>query len=303
LAAPFEPKVGAAKQVDTMYCWHASPDLRVHPKLGAMPAPASLPWTQVLPAGHHADPFGIWKLWRFQTALRHEDLRSEARGVWDAEFDDVLLANGVPTPGGTATITGAYWESKVTGVNLNQLPWDTRQPTEADLAEYLPAEANLFGDKQPSVLVPPGKITAYVMLHHRGAEPAARVDVQTTLLYRVVPSWQPKATSTAWLPDPVGWTAAIANLLTDGTNPALSDEWKLADRDNPSHSPATDTAAGSPAVATFDVDLSAVKNKALVLLVAVVHSANDHVSLTELPLRDLTLASPHVAVRSVQVGT
>jgi hypothetical protein len=46
-----------------------------------------------------------------------------------------------------------------------------------------------------------------------------------------------------------------------------------------------------------------VKDKALVLLVAVVHSVNDEVSLTELPLRDLTLASPHVAVRSVLVRT
>lgn len=95
----------------------------------------------------------------------------------------------------------------------------------------------------------------------------------------------------------------MANLLTDGTNPVLPAGWVLADTADPRHSPATDTAAGSPAVATFDVNLSTVKDKALVLLVAVVHSANDHVSLTELPLRDLTLASPHVAVRSVQVRT
>jgi hypothetical protein len=304
LAAPFEPKIAdpadATKQIDTTYRWHASPDLRVHPKLGAMAAPASLPWTKAHPEGTHADRFGAWKLWRFQAALRCEDLRSEAKGVWYDEFDAVLLANGVPTPGGTATITKAYWESKVTGVNINRLPWDTPQPAEADLAEYLPAEANPFGDQQPSVLVPRGVITAYVMLHHRGATPAATADVQTTLLYRVVPSWHGKA-STAWLPGAVEWTASIADLLTDGTNSALPAGWVLADMADPRHSPATDTAAGSPAVTTFDVDLSTVKDKALVLLVAVVHSANDHVSLTELPLRDLTLASPHVAVRSVQV--
>jgi hypothetical protein len=62
-------------------------------------------------------------------------------------------------------------------------------------------------------------------------------------------------------------------------------------------------AAGSPAVVTFDVDLSAVKDKGLVLLVAVVDSKNDHVSLTESSLHDLTLASPHVVVRSVLVRT
>jgi hypothetical protein len=306
LTAPFEPKIAdpadATKQIDTTYRWHASPDLRVHPKLGPMAAPTSLPWTRTHPAGTPADRFGFWKLWRLQAALRRDDLRSEATGVWDAQFDAVLRANTVPTPGGTATITKAYWESKVTGANLTRLPWDTPRPTEADLAEYLPAESNPFGDRQPSVLVPRGVLTAYVMLHHRGAAPAASTDVQTTLLYRVVSSWQAKA-STAWLPGAVGWTAAIAALLKDGTNPALPAGWLLADTANPRHPPATDATAGSPSVATFDVDLGTVKDKALVLLVAVVHSVNDEVSLTELPLRDLTLASPHVAVRSVLVRT
>jgi hypothetical protein len=101
----------------------------------------------------------------------------------------------------------------------------------------------------------------------------------------------------------VGWTAAIAALLKNGTNPALPAGWILADTANPRHSPVDDVLAGSPAAATFDVDLSTVKDKGLVLLVAVVHSVNDEVSLTELPLRDLTLASPHVAVRSVLVRT
>ena len=304
LVAPFEPKIAdpadATKQIDTTYRWHASPDLRVHPKLGPMPAPASLPWTRALPAGASADKFGFWKLWRLQTALRHDDLRSKATGVWDADFDTVLQANGVPTPGGTNTITKPYWESKVTGANLTRLPWDSPQPTEADLIEYLPAEANPFGDRQPSVLAPKGVLTAYIVLHHRGAAPAALGDVQTTLLYRVAPKWQGKA-STDWLPGNVGWTAAIRDLLANGTNPALPAGWLLADPTNPRHSPASDVAAGAPAIATFDVNLGAVKDKAVVLLVAVVHSANDAVSLTELPLRDLARASPHVAVRSVLV--
>jgi hypothetical protein len=266
-----------------------------------MAAPTSLPWTRAHPAGTGAgDKFASWKLWRLQTALRHDDLRSKATGVWDADFDTVLQANGVPTPGGTNTITKPYWDSKVTGTNLARLPWDSPQPTEADLIEYLPAEANPFGDRQPSVLVPKGVLTAYIVLHHRGATPAAAADVQTTLLYRVVPSWQGKA-STAWLTGNVGWTAAIRDLLVNGTTPALPAGWLLADPGNPRHTPASDVAAGSPAIATFDVNLGTVKDKAVVLLVAVVHSANDAVSLTELPLRDLALASPHVAVRSVLV--
>ncbi len=306
VVAPFEPKIAdpadATRQIDTTYRWHASPDLRVHPKLGPMAAPTSLPWTRAKPAGTKADRFGFWKLWRFQTALRREDLRSEPTGRWDLEFDAVLRGNGVPTPGGNATINKAYWESKVTGANLTQLPWDTPRPSEADLAEYLPAESNPFGDRQPSVVVPPGTLTAYVLLHHRGATPAASADVQVTLLYRVVSKWQGKA-STAWVTGNVGWTAAIAKLLEDGTPPPPFAPWLLADTTTPRHSPVDDVLAGSPTVATFDVDLGAVKDKQLVLLVAVVHSANDHVTLTEAPLRDLTLASPHVAVRSVLVRT
>jgi hypothetical protein len=306
VVAPFEAKrpdpADATKQIDTTYRWHASPDLRVHPKLGPMAAPTSLPWTRANPAGTKADRFGFWKLWRFQTALRREDLRCEATGVWDAEFDAVLRTNGVPTPGATATITKGYWESKVAGANLTRLPWDTPRPSEADLVEYLPAEANPFGDRQPSVLVPHGVLTAYVLLHHRGAAPAASTDVQVTLLYRVVSKWQGKA-STAWVTGNVGWTTAIAALLKNGTTPALPAGWILADTATPRHSPVDDVLAGSPSAATFDVDLGTVKDKALVLLVAVVHSVNDEVSLTEAPLRDLTLASPHVAVRSVLVRT
>ena len=162
---------------------------------------------------------------------------------------------------------------------------------------------NPFGDRQPSVLVPRGVLTCYVMLHHRGAAPAASSDVQTTLLYRVVAGWQARASAVDWLPGPVGWTAAIATLLTDGTTPALPTGWLLADTGTPRHSPADPVAAGAPAVATFDVNLGTVNDKSLVLLVAVVHSADDHVSLTELPLRDLVLSSPHVAVRSVLVRT
>ena len=209
-------------QIDTTYRWHASPDLRVHPKLGPMAAPTSLPWTRAHPAGDRtADRFGSWRLWRFQTALRREDLRSEPTGVWDAEFDTVLRANGVPTPGGIATITKAYWESKVTGANLTRLPWDTPRPTEADLVEYLPAEIEPVRRPAAERARAPRRADLYVMLHHRGAAPAAQSDVQTTLLYRVVAGWQAKA-SAAWLPATVGWTAAIATLLKDGTHPAAA---------------------------------------------------------------------------------
>ena len=181
------------------------------------------------------------------------------------------------------TITKAYWESKVTGANLDRLPWDTPRPSEADLVEHLPAEMNPFGDRQPSVLVPRGVLTCHVMLHHRGAAPAASSDVQATLLYRVVAGWQARASAVGWLPGPVGWTAAIATLLTDGTHAGAAR--RLAPR---RHRHAA-TLAGrrrrrrrrrpSPPSTS---NLGTVNDSSLVLLVAVVHSANDHVSLTEL---------------------
>ena len=122
-----------------------------------------------------------------------------------------------------------------------------------------------------------------------------------TLLYRVVSKWQGKA-STAWVTGNVGWTAAIAALLKNGTNPALPAGWILADS-QPRHSPVDDSGRVLAGGGHVRRRPQHVKDKGLVLLVAVVHSVNDDVSLTELPLLFSTLASPHVAVRSVLVRT
>lgn len=308
LAAPFEAKVAdpadATKQIPVDFSWHSSPDLRVHPKLGAMAPPSSLPWSLAKPAGTPADPMGFWKLWRFQAALRNVDLRSEPTGTWDAEFDGVLQGNTAPVDAaGKTIINAAFWQSIVTGANAARLPWDTPVPTEADLAEYLPAETAPFGTDRPSVVVPKGRLTAYVMLHHRGAAAAPSTGVQATLLYRTVPHWQGKK-SVDWLTDPVGWTDAITALLTNGTAPSLGVVWKLAQTGAEARqSPAADVAAAMPSVATFEVDLSGaeIKDKTLVVLVAVVHSAADPVALTDVPLRQLVLSSPYVAVRSVAI--
>ena len=283
---------------------HTSPDLRVHPKLGRRwPRRASLPWTQAKPKGAANDPFGEWKLWRFQTALRNVDRRSEPSGTWDAEFDAVLRANGVPTPGGKATIDKPFWQSIVKAPNLARTPWDTALPTEADLAEFLPTETTTLTVDAPSVVVPLGTVTAEVLVHHRGFPAAPAGDVQVTLLVHLVPKWVTKKGSVDWLPGAVGWTTAVATLLQNGTNPALPAGWRLADTATPRRQPVADVAAGAPQAVSFDVDLGTVANGTLVLLAAIVHSANDHVTMAEAPIDQLTRTSPHVAVRSVVVRT
>ncbi|MGI8759491.1 MAG: hypothetical protein ACR2K0_09320, partial [Acidimicrobiales bacterium] len=303
LAAPFEPRVpdpaDATKTVATDYSWHASPDIRVHPKLGgAMAPPISLPWTMAKPSGAPADALGFWKLWRFQTALRNVDRRSEPTGIWDAEFESVLVANGAPTPAGVTTIDRPFWQSIVKAPNLTRLPWDTAQPTEADLAELLPLETTAVSVDTPSVQMPMGIVTAEVLLHHRGHPAAAAAGVQVTLLRRLVPKWQTKKSSD-WLPDPIGWTAAVTALLKNGTAPTLPTGWRLADTATPRRNPAADVAAGAPQIASFDLDLATgIEKGTLVILAAVVHAPGDPVTLAEAPLRQLALDRRHVAVRS-----
>jgi hypothetical protein len=305
LAAPFEPRVtdpaDATKTIPTDYSWHASPDIRIHPRLGEdMPAPAGN-LTEAKPAGDPAQRLGFWRLWRFQAALHRVDRRCEATGTWTAEFDAVLRANGAPTPAGVTTITPAFWDSIVQPPNLDQTPWDTASPTEADLAELLPAEARAVSPDRPSVEVPRGRLTVHVLVHHRGHPAAARAAVQVTLLRRLVSRWWTKK-SADWLPDPVGWTAAITDLLRNGTAPTLPAGWVLADTANARRNPVADVAAGAPQVATFNVELgTSIKAGTAVMFAAVIHDPADPVSLGDAPLRQLTLDRRHVAVRSVVV--
>ena len=191
LVAPFEPKIAdpadATRQIDTTYRWHASPDLRVHPKLGPMAAPTSLPWTRAHPAGAGtADRFGSWRLWRLQTALRHDDPRSRPNGVWDDTLDTVLRANGVPTPGGVPTITKAYWESKVTGANLHQLPSDTPAALRGRPRRAPPRRGRGRSTFAGRAYSSSGVLDTPKCAPPPGTAPAASSDLQSALLYRVV---------------------------------------------------------------------------------------------------------------------
>ena len=88
-------------------------------------------------------------------------------------------------------------------------------------------------------------LSAYVVVHHRGANPAAAGDIQATLLWRPIATWQTLA-STAWATGNVGWTAAITTLLTDGTPPGAITPWRLADTASSRHSAGADAIAGAP---------------------------------------------------------
>jgi hypothetical protein len=214
-----------------------------------------------------------------------------------------MRANAAPVVGGHANLTTAFWSGTVSGLNLARLPWDTPLPTEADLEEYLPARSTPLSLDAPSIIVPRGVLTAYVVVHHRGPSAIAAGSVQAALLYRVVGAWA-GTHSTDWLPGPVGWATPVTDLLTNGTAPPpLTGGWRLADA--PVRRPSTvDVVAGAPTVIPFDVTLTTadITNNVLVVLVAVVHSPSDPVTISDVPLQQLTLSSPHVAVRSIQIS-
>ena len=48
-----------------------------------------------------------------------------------------------------------------------------------------------------------------------------------------------------WLPGAVGWTAAVTDLLRNGTAPTLPAGWQLADPGNARRNPVADIAAGA----------------------------------------------------------
>jgi hypothetical protein len=90
----------------------------------------------------------------------------------------------------------------------------------------------------------------------------------------------------------------------DGASAALPAGWHYAGSTNATRRLALNGQTLDPlnaGVASFDLNLTGLRRDRLVLLVAVVRAGAD-VAIAEMPLRDLTLANPAVAVRAVRIA-
>jgi len=274
--------------------WHASPDVRVRPRRGSRPRnPVGLPWVGASP-----DAYGLWV---FQTALHgRPDRLCKPNGQWTAQFDARLRA---ATGGNRVTL--AIWRNIVgTGAafpNAFADPWDGASPSEADLAELI-ADLPAAGGSPASIGMRPVAARVDVLVHHRHVTPVAANNVKVTLLRRDVTG----TNAAAWAALAGVWAAPVqAFLRGGGAPPALPAGWSFADAATPTpipvRSPAGDVDARLPRAATFDVDFTGLATGTRILLVAVVHSTVDPVTLPGSALQNLVLATRFAAVRSVEI--
>ncbi|HEV7578662.1 MAG TPA: hypothetical protein VGO85_21715 [Caldimonas sp.] len=279
---------------NALLSWHASPDVRVRPRRGSRPpAPAAaLPWIGASP-----DRYGLWV---FQTALRVRgagDPLVKADGQWTPLFDARVRAANA----NSNRVTQALWNSVVgSGAafpNAYAEPWSGAEPSEADLFE-------LIVDRAPSGASPAsigiGRVHARVdvQVHHRAGDAIAANAVRVTLLRRDVTG----SADPAWAALPCAWTAAVQALLrSGGATPALADGWTFADAAQPVRSPSGPIDARLSRTVSFDADFSGLAAAARVLLVAVVHSDVDPVTLAGATLQTVVLGNRFVALRSVEM--
>ncbi|MBI5721693.1 MAG: hypothetical protein HZC37_28805 [Burkholderiales bacterium] len=307
----------------TQRSWHASPDLR--PRLApsaTLPAPAAN--VQRTAAGNAAT------LRRFQAALRKStnDPRIAANGLWDAYFSEVLRDHGAPStnvaappppPGAPALpnqdqvfINKAFWELHATAANNVAEPWGTATPTEADLHDFTVAlQEGTIGQAALQLAQKPWKVD--IVVHQRGRAPKPGADVRVTLLWWRDPATKKRAVfndPATWAPGNIPWAATVAAMLNsaDGASAALPSGWHYAGSSNTTRrktlAPQTLDAL-SPGVVTFDLALPTSPKLAVdtvIVLVAVLRAGPGDVAISTVPLRDLTLGSPHVAVRAVRIA-
>jgi hypothetical protein len=275
--------------------FHASPDVRVRPRRGSKPRnPVGLPW-----AGASADAYGLWA---FQTALHgRPDALCKPDGQWTPLFDARLRA----ATGGSNRITLAVWRNIVGAgaafPNAFADPWNGASPTEADLAELI-VDLPPAGGSPASIGMRPVAAHVDVLVHHRHLTPIAAANVNVTLLRRDVTG----TNVAAWAALAGTWAAPVQTFLrSGGAPPALPAGWSFADAATPTpipvRSPAGPIDVRLPRVATFDVDFTGLATGTRVLLVAVVHSTIDPVTLPGSALQNLVLGTRFAAVRSVEI--
>ena len=279
---------------NALLSWHASPDVRVRPRRGSKPPnpTAAFPWIGASP-----DAYGLWV---FQTALHVRgsgDPLVKPDGTWTPLFDARLRAAN----GNSNRITQALWNTIVgSGAAFPDAyaePWNGSEPSEADLFELIVDRAPPGGSPVSLAI---GRVHAKVdvQVHHRSGVAVDANQVKVTLLRRDVtgtadPAWAALATA---------WTVPVQTLLrSGGANPALVDGWSFADTGTPVRSPSGPVDARLSRTVTFDVDFSAAAAATRVLLVAVVHTDADPVTLAGATLQAVVLGSRFVALRSVEL--
>jgi hypothetical protein len=198
-------------------------------------------------------------------------------------------------------VTQAIWNANVgSGAsfpNAYATPWDGASPTEADLLELIQDLAPPVASTA-SIGVRPVHVNVDVLVHHRHLAPVPAAQVQVTLLRRDVSGTD----SPQWAAIAGGFTAAVQTFLRNGgAAPALPDGWTFADTASPRRQVSGDVDARIPRAATFNVDLSTLKKPARVLLLAVVHSQVDPVTLPNQSLQSLVLGTRFVALRSLEI--
>jgi hypothetical protein len=291
--------------------WHGSPDVR--PRIVTDPTipPPDLPWQfGLLPiAGDNVR--------RFQAALksRTQDPRIRVNGLFDAYFDEIarqllppdptLPPGAPPVPPGR--VTAGIWGAVMQPPHGSAEAWGIATPTETDLHDSTPTltEGTLL-PASVNLRALPCKVE--VVVHRRGLTDISGGDVLVTLLRWIDPA-SPQtanpASSLTWFGGPVPWGPAVDEVLnsnTGTTSQTFGDGWSfVGTTDETRRKPLVgqhldNTHSG---VASFDLNLTGLAGQ-VVLLVAVIRADGDS-SIQSLPIKDLALTNPHVAVRSIRV--
>ena len=239
-------------------------------------------------------------LWVFQTALHVRgsgDPLVKPDGQWTPLFNARLRAAN----GNSNRITRAVWNTIVgSGASFPNAygePWNGAEPSEADLFELIVDRA-APGGSPASIGI--GRVHAKVdvQVHHRSGIAVPANQVRVTLLRRDVTG----SADPAWAALACAWTGPVQNLLRNGgATPALADGWSFADAGQAVRSPPGPVDARLSRVVSFDVDFTVPAATTRVVLVAVVHSDADPVTLAGATLQSVVLGNRFVALRSVEV--
>jgi hypothetical protein len=276
--------------------WYDGPDVRLRPAPGAPPPPrpiglTGLPWTRTKSGN-------TYRLWAIQTAMHADDPLVRPTGKWTHQFDARIkayrAAKSLPNPG-TATIDVALWDRAVADNKFFFNPWDSPEPTEADLKELI-QEVNFTIAGAFAILAFPVACKVDVLVHHRHFQPVNGADIKVLLLRREI--------DTATESDGGGvalsaaWKNAVVQRLGGGAQ-ALPDGWEVVGL----ASPTAPVSAMMPRPVTFDVDFSAdppFTTGTVWVFVAVVSADTDEATTSSLAgdtIEALVRNSHHVAAR------